>query len=107
MAADGISPTGGLLRAGGRSEDDDRHHEAASLIKQLAALREQLLVAAEGWRPAARGVQAECVMLNKGPRIVEAISVLDDILRRMERHQRKKRPLLPSLGVSRYVHTLP
>jgi pyruvate kinase len=56
---------------------------------------------------AARGVQAECVMLNKGPRIVEAIPVLDDILTRMERNQRKKRPLLPSLGVSRYVHTLP
>jgi pyruvate kinase len=54
---------------------------------------------------AARGVQAECVMLNKGPHIVEAISVLDDILRRMERHQRKKRPLLPPLGVSTYVHT--
>lgn len=54
---------------------------------------------------AARGVQAECVMLNKGPRIVEAISVLDDILTRMERHQRKKRPLLPSLEVSKYVHT--
>jgi pyruvate kinase len=54
---------------------------------------------------AARGVQAECVMLNKGPHIVEAISVLDDILRRMERHQRKRRPLLPSLEVARYVHT--
>jgi len=55
---------------------------------------------------AAMGVQAECVMLNKGPRIVEAISVLDDILRRMERHQRKKRSLLPRLRVSEYVHTL-
>ncbi len=54
---------------------------------------------------AAMGVRAECVMLNKGPRIVEAISVLDDILRRMERHQRKKRPLLPRLGVSDYVRT--
>lgn len=53
---------------------------------------------------AARGVQAECVMLNKGPHIVEAISVLDDILRRMERHQRKKRPLLPALRFSTYVH---
>jgi pyruvate kinase len=43
-------------------------------------------------------------MLNKGPHIVEAISVLDDILRRMERHQRKKRPLLPALRFSTYVH---
>jgi pyruvate kinase len=55
---------------------------------------------------AAMGVQAECVMLNKGPRIVEAISVLDDILRRMEQHQRKKRSQLPRLGVSDYVHSL-
>ncbi len=53
---------------------------------------------------AAMGVRAECVMLNKGPRIVDAISTLDDILRRMERHQRKKRPLLPRLDVADYVH---
>ena len=54
---------------------------------------------------AAMGVQAECVMLNKGPRIIEAISVLDNILRRMERHHRKKRSLLPRLQASDYVHT--
>jgi pyruvate kinase len=54
---------------------------------------------------AAMGVQAECVMLNKGPRIIEAISVLDDILRRMEQHHRKKRSLLPQLRASDYVHT--
>jgi pyruvate kinase len=51
------------------------------------------------------GVQAECVMLNKGPRILEAISVLDDILRRMERHHRKQRPLMPQLRAADYVHT--
>ncbi len=55
---------------------------------------------------AAMGERAECVMLNKGRQIVEAISVLDDILRRMERHQHKKRPLLPRLGVADYTHTL-
>ena len=54
---------------------------------------------------AAMGVQAECVMLNKGPRILDAIAVLDQILRRMERHHRKKRMLLPRLGASEYVHT--
>ena len=54
---------------------------------------------------AAMGVQAECVMLNKGPRILEAISALDDILRRMERHHRKQRPLLPRLRAADYVHT--
>jgi pyruvate kinase len=56
---------------------------------------------------AAMGVHAECVMLNKGPRIVEAISVLDDILRRMDRHHRKQRSLLPQLHASEYVHTDP
>jgi len=39
---------------------------------------------------AAMGERAECVMLNKGPYILEAMRVLDDILRRMEEHQDKK-----------------
>ena len=41
--------------------------------------------------------RAECVMLNKGPYIVQAVMTLDDILRRMEAHQRKKAPLLRHL----------
>lgn len=49
---------------------------------------------------AAMSGRAECVMLNKGPYIVEAIATLDDILRRMDAHQRKKRTLLRSLSVS-------
>ena len=56
---------------------------------------------------AAMGQHAECVMLNKGPRIVEAISVLDDILRRMDRHHHKQRSLLTRLDASEYVHTDP
>jgi pyruvate kinase len=46
---------------------------------------------------AAMGERAECVMLNKGPHIKEAMSTLNDILRRMEAHQAKKRPLLRAL----------
>ena len=46
---------------------------------------------------AAMGQRAECVMLNKGPHIHDAIRVLDDILRRMDSHQWKKRPLLRRL----------
>jgi pyruvate kinase len=46
---------------------------------------------------AAMGERAECVMLNKGPHILEAVRVLDDILRRMQTHQSKKRPLLRAL----------
>jgi pyruvate kinase len=39
---------------------------------------------------AAMAQRAECVMLNKGPHIDSAIELLDDILRRMAGHQRKK-----------------
>lgn len=46
---------------------------------------------------AGMGVRAECVMLNKGPYITDAIHTLDDILRRMAGHQTKKRPLLRAL----------
>jgi pyruvate kinase len=34
--------------------------------------------------------RAECVMLNKGPYAQDAVSVLDDVLGRMESHQAKK-----------------
>ena len=41
---------------------------------------------------AAMSERAECVMLNKGPHILDAMRTLDDILRRMQAHQSKKRP---------------
>jgi pyruvate kinase len=46
---------------------------------------------------AAMGERSECVMLNKGPFIVDAMRTLDDILKRMQAHQSKKRPLLRAL----------
>lgn len=46
---------------------------------------------------AAMGQRAECVMLNKGPHIDEAITALDDILRRMAGHQQKKTPIFRPL----------
>jgi pyruvate kinase len=49
---------------------------------------------------AAMSVRAECVMLNKGPHVGTAVRVLDDILRRMEAHQVKKRPMLRPLRVA-------
>jgi pyruvate kinase len=39
---------------------------------------------------AAMSERAECVMLNKGPHILQALKTLDDILSRMESHQYKK-----------------
>jgi pyruvate kinase len=49
---------------------------------------------------AAMGHRAECVMLNKGPHIVQAVKVLDDILRRMRGHQLKKRSMLRELRLA-------
>lgn len=49
---------------------------------------------------AALGQRAECIMLNKGEHIVEATRSLDDILRRMQDHQTKKRSLLRKLHLA-------
>jgi len=49
---------------------------------------------------AAMGVRAECVMLNKGPYIANAVQTLDDILRRMQAHQDKKRSMMRKLDVA-------
>lgn len=49
---------------------------------------------------AAMGQRSECVMLNKGPHIVEAVRALDGILRRMDAHQAKKSARLRHLGVA-------
>ena len=46
---------------------------------------------------AAMAERAECVMLNKGPHIDEAVVVLDDILCRMAEHHYKKNALLRQL----------
>jgi pyruvate kinase len=50
---------------------------------------------------AALGAQAECVMLNKGPNIIDALRVLKDILIRMEGHSFKKKNELRALNVAR------
>ena len=52
---------------------------------------------------AAMSERAECVMLNKGPFIREAVGTLDDILRRMQAHQTKKRAMLRPLQVANVV----
>ncbi|MCI4368110.1 MAG: pyruvate kinase [Thermoplasmata archaeon] len=48
---------------------------------------------------AAMGERAECVMLNKGPHVIEALRALDSILRRMQSHQAKKTAMLRHLQV--------
>jgi len=49
---------------------------------------------------AAMAERAECVMLNKGPHIVKALSTLSDILCRMKDHQSKKSAMLRELSVA-------
>lgn len=49
---------------------------------------------------AAMGLRAECVMLNKGPYVLSAVRVLDDILRRMHAHQAKKQSMLRELHLA-------
>ncbi len=46
---------------------------------------------------AAMGERAECVMLNKGPFILEGVKTLDRVLKRMEGHHRKKSSQLRAL----------
>ncbi|MBR9922356.1 MAG: pyruvate kinase [Bacteroidetes bacterium] len=64
-----------------------------SLAKKGTASRAEITDAAMSNR-------AECVMLNKGPFIIEAVKVLQDILKRMQAHQFKKKETLRSLKVA-------
>ncbi|MFT0861276.1 pyruvate kinase [Ancylobacter sp. G4_0304] len=47
---------------------------------------------------AAMAARAECVMLNKGPAVLEAIDLLVSLLDRMDDHFLKKTPMLRALG---------
>lgn len=49
---------------------------------------------------AAMSQRADCVMLNKGPHILAAIRMLDNILRRMQKHQFKKTARMKKLNIS-------
>lgn len=64
-----------------------------TLIKQGVPTRAEVT-------DAAMAVRAECVMLNKGPFLPEAISFLDDIRGRMQSHQYKKTAQLRSLSIA-------
>ncbi len=56
---------------------------------------------------AAMSERAECVMLNKGHYITDAIATLDSILTRMRGHQDKKRSLLRQLNAWKPTDLLP
>lgn len=69
----------------------------------LESLAKQGLPSRAEITDAAMGERAECVMLNKGPYILEAVRVLDDILQRMEKHQNKKRSMLRHLRLADHL----
>jgi pyruvate kinase len=48
-----------------------------------------------------QGGQAECIMLNKGPYINDAIKMLNNILTRMEAHSFKKKNSLRPLNIAK------
>ena len=62
----------------------------------LETLAKTGLPSRAGITDAAMGVRAECVMLNKGPHIIEAMRTLDDILQRNPIRPRSA-PLLRAL----------
>ncbi|MGZ8453453.1 MAG: pyruvate kinase, partial [Candidatus Binatia bacterium] len=49
---------------------------------------------------AGMGERAECVMLNKGPFVIDAVRTLDNVLRRMQNHHAKKVALLRPLNLA-------
>ena len=49
---------------------------------------------------AAMSSRAECAMLNKGPNIVETVSLLNGVLSRMEPHHYKRKALLRKLSIA-------
>lgn len=49
---------------------------------------------------AAHASMAECVMINKGPHIVESVKTLIDILNKSGRHHWKKRNMMRPLNIA-------
>jgi len=48
--------------------------------------------------------EAEAVMLNKGDHVIDAVKMLDGILRRMQGHHRKKRSIMRKLHLASEFH---
>ncbi len=65
-----------------------------SLVKTGIPTRAEITDAAEGAR-------AECVMLNKGDFVLDGVSVLDNILEKMQAHQYKKTSTLRALSIAK------
>jgi len=70
-----------------------------TLVKQRLPSRAEITDAAMAER-------AECIMLNKGPYVFDALAMLENVVARMERHQKKKTAQLRALGWWERVQSL-
>ena len=66
----------------------------------LEGLAKKGLVSRAEITDAAAGHRAECIMLNKGPHILDAVNTLNHLLERMQSNQYKKSPKLRPLNVA-------
>ena len=76
---------------------DAAHLPVVWATQVLESLAKRGMISRPELTDAAMGERAECVMLNKGPYIGQAVHTLDDILTRMQGHQRKKFALMRAL----------
>lgn len=76
---------------------DAAHLPVVWATQVLESLAKKGMISRPELTDAAMGERAECVMLNKGPFIGQAVQTLDDILTRMQGHQRKKFALMRAL----------
>lgn len=75
------------------------HVPVISATQVLEGLAKKGLPSRAEVTDAAMSARAECVMLNKGPRLVTAVRFLDGVLSRMQALQYKKRDLMRRLDV--------
>jgi pyruvate kinase len=76
------------------------HCPAIWATQVLASLAKNGIPSRAEVTDAAMSQRAECVMLNKGPHIIEALRTLDHILQRMDPNQSKKSPMLRALKLA-------
>jgi pyruvate kinase len=100
-----VTPTNSLVLSGELQEEIMWMAEAAHVpVIWATQLLENVAKTGQPSRAeitdAAMAERAECVMLNKGPYVVQAVEMLDDALTRMRAHQMKKVSLLRQLDVA-------
>ena len=102
IARGDLAIEGGWQNLAGMQEEIMRLCEAAHVpiiwaTQVLETLSKKGIPSRAEITDAAAAQQAECVMLNKGPHIVQSIKLLDTIMKSQEAYHKKKAPMLPKL----------